>query len=407
MKAPARPATPRPTPTGALPPPTCQGEDIVSTCPAPPTGGGIYGYEFTVPESGGPNLTDNDFGNHKKTPECPEDPNRAAMMTRTVMPGQPNGGGGVPGDPANYQTVQAAYNAAKSAANANQNEVIGLFSKTTENVTLDTWYSKSMTITQCTSAQVTAADSSKPVWDITSTKKLLIIGPDSVGGKVGWLIEGQGGHELKSIRSNGASEAGVRILTNGNSVSFNNVASGGIGIDVQGNSNTLKSGTIGPNSGAGVKIGAGKTGNNVSGMTIQNNGDNGVLVEGNSNTIDSNKLSKNAPNGVKVTGGTNTISSNGSDENSGDGYNIAGSGTTLKNNKGQKNTGDGIDLSGTGQKPTGNAPQTNSGVAWRITGQPTTVVTGASSNKANGSSIPAATKCPGYFTNAGGATCNP
>jgi len=137
-----------------------------------------------------------------------------------------------------------------------------------------------------------------------------------------------------------------------------------------------------------------------------------VLVDGSSNTITSNKLSKNSPNGVRVNAGSNnTISSNGSDENSGDGYNIAGSGTVLKDNKGQKNTGDGIELAGTGQKPTGNAPTTNTGAAWRINGTPATVVASgsASGNKANGNSIPTTTKCDKYFTNAyaGGQICNP
>ena len=317
-------------------------------------------------------------------------------MTRTVKAGQPNGGGGVPGDPANYQTVQAAYDAAKSAANASQNEVIGLFSKTKENVILGTWYSKSLTITQCTSAEITAADSSKPVWDITSSKKLLIIGPDSVGGSIGWFIE-QGTHELKSIRSNGASKFGVKIMSDGNSVSFNNVASGGTGIEVCGNNNTLKSGTIGPNTGgAGVHIASGKTGNNVSGMTIQKNTGNGVLVEGNTNTINSNKLNSNSPNGIKVTGNTNPISSNQSDENTGDGYNIAGSSNIVKDNKANKNTQDGFDLSGSGQKLTGAASSTNT--VWDYNLSAASAVSAPSGDKADGNSVPSVSKCNGLFT---------
>jgi hypothetical protein len=373
--------------------------------PCTGTGEGPNGFlvdtgQFTNTCCSGLPIGPRDFYNHQRPPdiECPEDPNRADEITRTVDAGKPLGG-----TPPNYATVQAAYNAAKVSAAP---ETIGMYMKTKENVLLDTYAGPSMTLTQCTSAQITALDSTKPVWKLTSTKKLLIIGPDSVGGTIGWEIC-FGTHELKSIRSNGATQYGVKILSNGNKVSFNNVASSGVGIGVFGNANELKSGTIGPNTGAGIHITSGKTGNTVTGMTIQNNGNNGVLVDGGSNSIKSNKLKANSPNGVKTTGAGNTVESNESSENNGDGYNIGGSSTTFKNNKGKKNTGDGVELSGSGQKPTGDAPESNTGVAWRIVGTPATVVSSPSSNKANGSSIPSATKCPGYFTNAGGATCNP
>ena len=279
---------------------------------------------------------------------------------------------------------------------------------------------------------VTAATAG-PVWDLTANKKLLIIGPDSVKGTIGWYLE-TGGHELKSIRSNGSSQFGVKIKSgsNGNNISFNNVSSNGVGIEVCGNNNTLKSGTIGPvkpdvSTGAGVHIASGPpgnpvSGNTVSGMTITGNKGNGALIDGSGNTFTSNKLKSNSPNGVKVTGAGNTVSSNQSDENKGaapdgDGYKIGGSGTVLKENKGQKNDGDGIELSGTGQKPTKNQPTGTSGSAtkpaWHITGkafdivlQPGTTV--AVDNKANGTSIPSATKCANFFTSsASDTTCSP
>jgi hypothetical protein len=399
-------------PTGAVgsaaPNPPGNGETIAGCNPdgSPNAQGPNRGYTFTI--ASGQTFANDNFGNHS-TPVCPEDPNRAALMTRTVDTSKPAGGGsGTAGDPTNYLTLQAAYNAAK-ASPSTKDEVIGMFSKTTENVLLDNYTAKSMTITQCSSAQITAANSGYPAWKLTANKKLLIIGPDSVGGTIGWDLV-TGGHELKSIRSNGATVAGLRTESgaNSNNISFNNVASTGIGIDLLSNSNTLKSGTIGPNSGAGVHIGSGNTGNNVSGRTIQQNNNNGVFVEGNSNTITSNKLNTNSPAGVKVTGGSNTISSNQSDQNNGKGYDIGGSGTTFTGNSGQKNTSDAIVLSGTGQKVTSNAPQnTVSGLfAWRIVGTPATVVSSAGSNKANGSNIPTASKCANYFTNTGAATCN-
>jgi hypothetical protein len=368
-----------------------------------------WGYSVDLNQGGeccgGQNVTGKDFVNKQASlTECPEDKPRGPLMTRTVNPNLPLGGGAVAGDPANYHTLQAAYDAAKMSPST-KNEVIGMFSKTKENVVLGYYSAKTMTITQCTSAQITANDSSQPVWRLTSTKKLLIIGPDSVGGTIGWSIEA-GTHELKSIRSNGASVAGVRINTNSNKISFNNVATSGagaIGIDILGNSNKLTSGTIGPNSGAGIHIGPGKTGNSVSGATIKDNTGNGVFVEGNSNTIKSNKLYTNAPAGIRVTGNTNTIQSNQSDQNTGDGYNIAGTGNIVKDNKANKNTQDGFDLSGSGQKVTGSASNQTTN-DYRISAP--SAVSSPSSNKSDGTSIPSTSKCTGFFTNPAVLTCN-
>ena len=168
--------------------------------------------------------------------------------------------------PEELLAVQAAYDAAKASAQA---EVIGLFANTTENLLLDG--SKSLTITQCTVARVTGAGSDHPVWNITSTGKLTIIGPDSVGGSIGWRVAGNGGHNLKSIRANGASQYGVLITSNSNSVSWNDVSGNGNGtatrgIRVEGGTNTLKGGTVGPNNGDGVQL-IGSS-NNLSGSTI-------------------------------------------------------------------------------------------------------------------------------------------
>src|SRR5262249_14338326 len=154
-----------------------------------------------------------------------------------------------------------------------KDEVIGMFSKTVENDVLDTYTAKSITITQCTNAQLSdASHNTSPVVDITSTKKLTIISPDTVGGTIGWYIE-NGSHDLKSIRANNATDAGVRIKAgaNTNSVSWNNISGNGIGLDVLSNTNTLKGGTVGPNSGVGVHFGSAATGNTLSGATIQGN----------------------------------------------------------------------------------------------------------------------------------------
>ena len=112
-----------------------------------------------------------------------------------------------------------------------------MFSQTTENVVLGG--AKSLTITQCTVAKITAQDNTQPVWNITSTGALTIIGPDSVGGSIGWRI-GTSNHTVKSVRSTGASQYGILVLGNNNSVTVNSVSSSAVGIRVTGNTNDLR-----------------------------------------------------------------------------------------------------------------------------------------------------------------------
>jgi len=319
---------------------------------------------------------------------CPEDPNRAAQLTRTVDLSKPNlSGGGVPGNPKNYLLVQSAYDAAKVSAQA---EVVGLFANTSENLVLNG--SKSLTITQCTVARVTGAAGS-PVWDITSTGKLTIIGPDSVGGSIGWRVGGNGGHNLKSVRANGASQYGILIGSNGNSVSWNNVSGNGpgAGIRVTGNSNILKGGTVGPNNGDGVQL-IGNS-NTLSGATIQSNTGNGVLVAGSTNQVKSNsRINLNGLDGILVTGSSNTLSSNASESGKGNtqsGIAVTGNTNQLTDNKMNTNAV-GYRIFGTGNKLKSNNTSNNTGNEYEI---------GAGNvdqlgNKKNGSGF--------TFTNAGG-----
>ena len=145
---------------------------------------------------------------------CPEDPN--ASLTRAV-----DDTGAAHGSLPVYTTVQAAYNAAQNG------DVIGMFSQTSENLTLGG--AKTLTITQCTVAKVTAQSNSQPVWNITSTGALTIIGPDAVGGTVGWRLA-TNGHTIKSVRSTGAAQYGILVLGNSNSVSINSVSGSPVGI---------------------------------------------------------------------------------------------------------------------------------------------------------------------------------
>jgi hypothetical protein len=268
---------------------------------------------------------------------CKEDPN--AVLTRSVS----NPGSGVP----NYDTLQAAYDAA-----ADTGETIGMFGNTVENVNLGG--AKTLKITQCTSARITAANSSLPVWNITSTGKLTIQGPDSVGGTIGWLIANLSGgpHTLKSVRANGASVWGIRINSNGNNVSWNDVSGNGPpgGVLVVGSSNILKGGTTGPNTGDGIRI----TGNsnNLSGATADSNTGNGINVSGNTNTIKGNKASLNSGDGFANPSGTsNNYSGNSSDtggkDNGGAEYRFGTAGVN-----GGSNRANGINVPSAGHCPT-------------------------------------------------------
>ncbi len=275
----------------AVPPPV--GETLADCAPFGAANGltlGPRGYNFTIVEN--EVFADNDFGNFQRPGVCPEDPLRASKITRVVdQTGTSHGPAPV------YLTVQAAYNAALP----NANEVIGLFSQTTENVVLNG--AKKLTITQCTTARVTALDPALPVWTVSSSQPLLIIGPDAVGGKVGWLIN-TGGHELKGLRASGASLYGIQVVGASNKVAWNAVSGNGgdansAGIRVQSNGNDLRGGTVSGNTGDGVQI-VGST-NTFQGATVESNTGNGVFISGTNNTIKSNKANKNGGAGFLTT----------------------------------------------------------------------------------------------------------
>ena len=272
---------------------------------------------------------------------CPEDPN--ASLTRAV-----DHTGAAHGSLPVYTTVQAAYNAAQNG------DVIGMFSQTSENLTLGG--AKTLTITQCTVAKVTAQSNSQPVWNITSTGALTIIGPDAVGGTVGWRLA-TNGHTIKSVRSTGAAQYGILVLGNSNSVSINSVSGSPVGIRITGNTNDLRpGGTLSGNSGNGVEIGSTATGNTVRIGNIQSNGSNGIQVDGSGNTVTSNgRVDNNTLNGILVNGSNNTITNNaaGSDSGKGNGaagIKVGGGGNTLDSNKANANGGVGFDLLSAGNK---------------------------------------------------------
>ena len=231
---------------------------------------GPVGYRETIGLNN--DSVDNDFGN---TPNnCPEDPK--AVCTVTVGP---NG------------SVQDAYD------NAKNGDVICLFSKTTENVILGG--SATLKITQCTTAKVTAADPSKPVWTISSTGKLTIVGPDAIGGTVGWLFL-TGNHEAKGLRASGASQFGIQVMSNNNSVAWNSANNNAVGVGVSGSFNTLRGGTVKGNTSDGVQISGNS--NTLQGATVQNNLGVGINVSGTSNKLKNDKSNTTGLGGTKENG---------------------------------------------------------------------------------------------------------
>jgi hypothetical protein len=350
-------------------------------------GGGV-GWEVTL--FPGDDDTGNDFGNHKETTVvCPEDPK--AVLTRTVALAPL---GGLP----NHTSLQAAYDAAANG------EVIGLFGKFTENVVLGDHDAvdgdKTLKITQCTSAQFTAADDSKPVFDITSSGVLTIVSPDSVNGSIGWRVASDG-HQLKSIRANDSTGPGVLVLGNLNSISWNEVAGNAVGIQVEGGGNQLKGGTVQLNTGDGVWFTATAASNSLQGATVQLNGRNGVLLDGTLNLIKSNgRLNQNTLSGLAGAGSDNTIQSNAADDNSGSGFSISGPGNYFQDNKASKNTLFGFDISGgTSSKPnrlrsnasnngSSGGSSENDGFEWQLLDY---VKNESGGNKADGVGIPKTT----------------
>lgn len=322
--------------------------------------------------------------------ECPEDPD--AVLTRAVDPegDDPALIGGIP----TSKTLQDAVDA------AHDGEVIGFYGRSTENVIIDG--AKSLTITQCTVAQIIAA-AAAPVVDITSTTKITIISLDAVGGTIGWRV-GTDGHDLKSVRATGTSQFGILVVGNYNSISYNSVRSSAVGIGVDGDFNDLRGGTVEDNTGDGVQVRRSANNNTFRTASVLSNRGNGIFVAGSSNTIrDNGRVNGNTLNGLRVTGSNNSLRSNRAEENTQDGFNISGNTNTLQDNKANKNRGDGFEISGAGNILKGNASNQgasggsneNSGAEYRLIN----AAINQGGNKADNIGVPkttAPTKCPTF-----------
>ena len=318
------------------------------------------------PPSNTPTFTPSRTATVTRTPTpliCVED--KASVPSKTVNLAMPIGG-------TNFATIQSAYDAAVNG------DVIGIFSNTTENLVLGG--ARTLKITQCTVARVTAADPALPVWNITSSGRLLIVGPDAVGGSVGWRV-GTNSHTLKSIRAEGSGQ-GVLVVGNLNNVSWNSLNNNSTGMRVEGASNVLTGGSVLTNLANGVEL-IGNS-NTLQGATIQGNGGDGIVVGGTGNIVQNNtRIDQNKGNGILVSGPSNTLTANASESGKGnslDGVKVTGNTNQLTNNKMYSNLLDGFLITGTGNKLKTNLASNNTSLEFDI-GAGNVDQTG---NKANG-----------------------
>ena len=117
-----------------------------------------------------------------------------------------------------------------------------------------------LTITECTTAKVTALDSTKPTVTIKSTaSNILIIGPETINGRIGWCIDPLAqGHELRSVEPRTASGCGILDRGGMNKISFNSATGNAVGVCIGAANSEVRGGTVednGPASPAGATSG--------------------------------------------------------------------------------------------------------------------------------------------------------
>jgi hypothetical protein len=167
----------------------------------------------------------------------------------------------------------------------------------------------------------------------------------------GWVVEGDG-RELRTV----------------------NASNNALGIDLKGNNNTIKSGTISKNRGV------------------------GILIEGSTNLISDAKSNQNSSDGIRVVSNGNTLRKNevavSGSGNSGDGIKVSGNNNLLEENQVNSNVIHGIEVTGTQNALKKNVTTNNGGKEFLI--GPNNADLGG--NKFNG------VACGGFDTV--GGTCN-
>jgi len=199
-------------------------------------------------------------------------------------------------------------------------------------------------------------DTANGVLNITTTGTLTIVSLESVGGSIGWRV-GTNGHTLKSVSATGASDAGIDVIGNNNTVSWNEVSGSAVGVRVEGDNNKLTGGNLTGNT-TGLRLTATANGNTFQSAKVFENTGSGVVVEGSGNTIKDLRIYTNGGDGL--------------------GTSASATSTTLKNI--QSNTGS-----------PGSATE-NGGAEYRLG----VAAINGGSNKADNLAVPSAGKCPTF-----------
>lgn len=253
--------------------------------------------------------------------------------------------------PPAYTTLQAAVDA------SNGGDVVCVYARTTENVVINEGHE--LEITQCTVAEVTAANPAEPVVRILGPDPVLVIGLDATGGTVGWQVESDG-HEIRGVRAYDNSVDGLLISGNDNQVTTNRIEhNGACGIRISGDGNRLRTGKFTENV-TGICIEGNDT--EVRNVDAEDNLGDGVVVSGSNNEIRSVTADTNGANGFNVSGGGgNELRSNNGDENGANGVLVGGAatGTVVRDNKMEDSVLCEYDVLGAGTTDSGGSNRAN------------------------------------------------
>ena len=98
-----------------------------------------------------------------------------------------------------------------------------------------------------------------------------------MGGTIGWRV-GTDSHELRRVRATGASQVGILVVGNRNSISYNSVRSCAVGIEIDGDFNDLRGGTVENNTSDGVQLGSTANNNTFRTANVQTNRGRGMAA---------------------------------------------------------------------------------------------------------------------------------
>ena len=343
--------------------------ETIADCTTHTDGGtitpGPWGWTFTM--AADDQLTGNDFGNY--TNFCEKQPVRSVLDPEFGrFPGNLG-----PDVIVNLALGQKVQNAVAKATDTNGDGYIiivvvkdgtgKLGGSTWENVVIDRNFGTEEPPTRFAllgcSVTISAKDSGQAAGLVTSNAKSIAGSPENVfvmdlhganSGVAGWQVYGDGRY-FRNVYNTG-SAVGIQLNGNNNTM-HNGKAEGnsGDGIQVNGNGNQIETPDSFSNAGCGIKVNGNS--NLVDGADVgdKNKGNgSGICVTGNSNTLSENDVYANSGSGITVAGNSNTLTKNGVGDkdkaNGGDGINVNGSGNALSENNVFFSGGNGIVVTG-------------------------------------------------------------